>query len=202
MAEELVPDMSARQNAVPAMQPYLNVFPLPTYGIPDDVATGISQFKASFSNSAKLDAYSLRIDHRLDDKRVLFRRYSYSPSTSDQRGNGTLNSVTPSRVTLQTATVGGTWSISPSRVNDLRFNYSGTDGNSRTYMDEFGGGLLWCRCHFPRASTPATAPWPCFGRRWSFPVLSLDSKDIPSTTSQHRGQFDTSSTRPHSQIRS
>jgi hypothetical protein len=86
MAEELVPDISARQNAVPAMQPYLNAFPLPTYGVPDDVATGISQFKASCSNSTKLDAYSLRIDHRLDDKRVRFGRYSYSPSTPDQRG--------------------------------------------------------------------------------------------------------------------
>ena len=149
VAEELVPDISARQSAVPAMQPYLNAFPLPTPGAPDDVATGIGEFKASFSNSARLDAYSLRIDHRLDDKRVLFGRYSYSPSTSDQRGNGTLNSVTPSLVTIQTGTVGATWSISPSRVNDLRFNYSRTDSNSHTYMDEFGGGTPLVSLPFP-----------------------------------------------------
>jgi hypothetical protein len=35
VAESLVPDMSARQSAVPAMQPLLNAFPLPTPGALD-----------------------------------------------------------------------------------------------------------------------------------------------------------------------
>src|SRR6266852_4840400 len=54
-----VPDLPARQNAVPAMQPYLNAFPLPNGA--DNVGTGIAEFNASFSNPAALDAYSLRI---------------------------------------------------------------------------------------------------------------------------------------------
>jgi hypothetical protein len=39
VAESLVPDLSSRQNASPAMQPYLNAFPLPTPGTPDSLTT-------------------------------------------------------------------------------------------------------------------------------------------------------------------
>jgi len=81
----------------------------------------------AFSNKATLDAYSIRIDHRLGSKLTLFGRYNYSPSEVDQRGNGVaLSEVIPIRITTQTATVGGTWGISPEISNDLRFNYSRT----------------------------------------------------------------------------
>src|SRR5208282_3614802 len=66
-----VPDLLARQNASPATQPFLNAFPLPTPGTPDNTASGIAQFNASFSNSSALDAYSLRVDHKLNDKLTL-----------------------------------------------------------------------------------------------------------------------------------
>jgi len=54
-----VPDVAARQNAIPAMQPYLDAFPLPSPNGSDDPSTGIAQFNASYSNSASLDAYSI-----------------------------------------------------------------------------------------------------------------------------------------------
>src|SRR6202022_3762808 len=98
-----VPDLTARQNAVPAMQPYLNAFPLPNG--PDDLATGIAQFNASFSDPSTLDAYSLRIDHKLGNNLTLFGRYNYSPSSITSRGNGqTLNTVIPISVDTQTGT--------------------------------------------------------------------------------------------------
>src|ERR1700732_2288301 len=65
-----VPDLLARENAVPAMQPFLNAFPFDPKQ--PDLGNGIAQFDASFSNSASLDAYSLRVDHKLNDK-VPFR---------------------------------------------------------------------------------------------------------------------------------
>jgi len=71
-----VPDLAARQNAVAAMQPYLKAFSLPNGT--DDPASAIAQFNASFSDPASLDAYSLRVDHRVKDKLNLFARYSYS----------------------------------------------------------------------------------------------------------------------------
>src|SRR5207245_11164160 len=43
-----VPDLNARQSAIPAIQPFLNAYPLPN-GL-DNMATGVGQFNASFSN--------------------------------------------------------------------------------------------------------------------------------------------------------
>jgi hypothetical protein len=73
-----VPDLGARQNAAPAMQPFLNAFPQPN-GV-DDLTTGIAQFNASYSNPGTLDAYSLRVDDRINGKWSLFGRYIFSPS--------------------------------------------------------------------------------------------------------------------------
>jgi hypothetical protein len=149
VAEELVPDLSARQNAAPSMQPYLNAFPLPSVNAPDDLTTQISQFNASFANPASLDAYSLRIDHKLRENLAVFGRYNYSPSTSSQRGSGTLNGIARSKVLLQTATVGATWTLSSTAVNDLRFNYSRTKSTSHGDMDGFGGGVPLTSLPFP-----------------------------------------------------
>ena len=149
VAQSLVPDVSARQAAVSAMRPYLNAFPLPTPGTLDDVTNGIAQFNASFSNSARLDAYSIRIDHKVNDGLTIFGRYNQSPSTSTRRGGGTLNSLVPSTVTVRTATAGLTWVPSANVVNDLRFNFSTTNSRSHTYMDGFGGGVPLASLPFP-----------------------------------------------------
>jgi hypothetical protein len=61
-----VPDVTARQSATAAMQPFLNAFPLPNGT--DTTSTGVAQFSASFSNPSSLDAYSIRIDHNLAKK--------------------------------------------------------------------------------------------------------------------------------------
>src|SRR5260370_2793017 len=150
IAESLVPHFHSPQTAVPAMRPFLNAFPLPSPGAPDDPNAEITQFNASFSNAATLDAYSLRIDHKLTDKLTFFGRYNYSPSTSNQGGACcTLNSTLSSHVTLQTATASVTWAISPSKVNDLRFNYSRTDSSSHIFMTDFGGGVPLTSLPFP-----------------------------------------------------
>ena len=150
-----VPDLNARQNALPARQPYLNAFPLPTPGAPDNVATGIAQFNASFSNKSTLDAYSIRIDHRLNHKLTLFGRYNYSPSNLVQRAQGinSANTVNTTDITSQTTTVGATWAISSLVVNDLRFNYSRTNASSHNDMDNFGGAVPLTSLPFPSSFT-------------------------------------------------
>jgi hypothetical protein len=146
-----VPDLSARQNAIPAVQPFLNAFPFDPNQ--PDLGNGIAQFNASFSNPATLDAYSLRVDHKLNDKLTLFGRYNYSPSGIDQRGAGgsTLSTVDSSRITSQTVTIGSTWAISPRTNNELRFNYSRTDASSEAFLDDFGGAV-------PLGSLPLPSP--------------------------------------------
>jgi len=168
-----VPDLAARQAAMPALQPYLNAFPLPSPNTPDDVADGIAQFNASFSNRAALDAYSLRIDHKLNGGLSLFGRYNYSPSELVQRGiqGGSLNTVATSNIATQTATVGATWIGSPSLGNDLRLNYSRTSANSVYRLDNFGGAV-------PLASAPFPSPFTTGDSTFILGMFSLSQGTI------------------------
>ncbi|HET6929217.1 MAG TPA: TonB-dependent receptor [Candidatus Acidoferrum sp.] len=163
-----VPDLVARQGASSAVQPYLNAYPIPNG--PDDPATGIAQFNASYRNAASLDAYSLRIDHKLSDKLSVFGRYNYSPSDLIVRGGSgvALSTVTSSAITIQTATVGTSWAISPSIVNDFRFNYSRTSGTSQSNLDNFGGAV-------PLTSLPLPSPITADSGNFFLFVLSLTS---------------------------
>jgi hypothetical protein len=175
---------NSRQSATPAMQPYLNAYPLPNSNSPEiftpcspnvngcpssgQQATGSAAFNGSFSNPASLDAYSLRIDHKVGSKLNVFGRYNYSPSTLDQRGTGgeSLSSVVFSKITLQTLTGGLTWSLAPSVVNDLRLNYSRTNSISRAQLDNFGGAI-------PLASFPLPNGFNTDSGRFFFAISSL-----------------------------
>ncbi len=150
-----VPDANARQNAAQAAQPFLNAFPLPNG---PEIGNGRARFNASFSNKATLDAYSLRIDHKLTNALTVFGRYNYSPSELVQRGapSTALSSVEPSRITTQTGTAGVTWLISPTVTDDLRFNYSHTSSITNAFLDNFGGAVPLASLPFP--SSFATNP--------------------------------------------
>ncbi len=177
----------SRGNAVPSLQPYLNAFPLPNPASPEIMVacdpatnpscpssrhkpTGSAALNASYSNPARLDAYSLRIDHRQNDKLSFFARYNYSPSELDQRGAGqALSTVTSSRITTQTATLGGTSIFSSTTTNDLRFNYSQVNASSRSALDNFGGAV-------PLGSLPLPSPFTGENASFQFQIFSLTNK--------------------------
>jgi hypothetical protein len=144
-----VPDVTARQNAIPALQPYLQAYPIPNGS--DDPIAGTAQFNVSYSNPSSVDAYSLRIDHKLNSKVSIFGRYSYSPSELAQRGTGgsALSNVFRSKVTIQAATAGAVWTISSRTTNDFRFNYSRTSASSEYDLDRFGGAIPLSSLPFP-----------------------------------------------------
>lgn len=154
-----VPDLAARQNAVPALRPYLNAFPLDRSQ--PDLGNGVAQFDASYSNPASLDAYSLRVDHHLSAEWSLFGRYNYSPSESIDRGgsasNDALSVLQSSRITTQTGTVGLTGMLTPVLSNDLRFNYSRANASGRDYLDGFGGAVPLPSLPFPGSFTDENA---------------------------------------------
>ena len=165
--------INARQNAITALRPYLNAYPLPngpevfsscnpatdpTCPPSGQSPTGAAQFDASYSNPATLDAYSLRIDHRPTDKLTLFARYNYSPSELDQRGAGvSLNTVTHTSITTQTATAAVGWTMAPVVLSELRFNYSRTSAQSHTSLDNFGGAVPLMSPPFPDGYTSRNA---------------------------------------------
>jgi hypothetical protein len=170
--ETLVPDLTARQSAVPTMQPYLNAFPLPNGS--DSVASGVAQFNASFSNPSSLDAYSLRIDHKLTQAITLFGRYNYSPSNFIGRGDqgtGPLNAVSPVDINTQTLTLGATWTINTAMVNDFRFNFSRIKSTNSYYQDDFGGAVPLKLLPFPSSSLDAS------NSAFSFRIYGLGQAD-------------------------
>jgi hypothetical protein len=139
-----VPDLNARQNALPIVQPFLNAYPLPNG--PDDPSTGIAQFNGSYSNPASIDAYSVRVDHQINQNLSLFGRYNDSPSSISQRaaafnGTGALSTIANSDIHIRTATVGTTWAPKPELVSDLRFNFSRESTTGSVRLDNFGGAV-------------------------------------------------------------
>jgi Carboxypeptidase regulatory-like domain/TonB dependent receptor len=135
-----VPSLSARQSATAAVQPLLNAFPLPSSNAPD--VNGVSPFDASYSNASTLNATSLRVDHRPSDRLSLFARYSYSPSELSARYPGfALSTLSESRITTQTATVGATLTLTPRIINDIRANYSRNTGVGSYTLDDFAGAV-------------------------------------------------------------
>lgn len=154
----IVPDQNARQSASAAMQPYLNAYPRPNgpaaLDSNGDPVPGAAQFNKTYSDPATINAYSLRVDHHLNQKMELFGRYSYSPSEILQRGIGNaLSSVNSSRITAQTATVGYTWLMTPRAANEVRFNYSQTNAVGRFFLDSFGGATPLASLSFPNPYT-------------------------------------------------
>lgn len=159
VAATTVPDLNARQglSTALAVRPYLNAFPVangPEVLDANAAPTGAAQFNASFSNAASLDAYSIRIDHKLRKTVNLFARYNYSPSSFVERGfsSRALSVVEPIHSTTQTATAGATWMFASSLANDFRFNYSRTSASSHDYQDDFGGAV-------PLSSLPLPSPF-------------------------------------------
>ena len=170
VAATTVPDLNSRQSAIPAVQPFLNAFPLPNGA---DLGNGTAQFNASFSNKSTLDAYSLRIDQKLTNKLNLFGRYNYSPSELVQRGipGFSLSTTSPSQITAQTATIGTTWLISQATVNEFRFNYSRFNAFGHFTLDDFGGAT-------PLVSSPFPTPFSEQDSEFAFTVNSLTNSHL------------------------
>ena len=134
-----VPSLSARAVALTQMQPFLNAFPLPNGAT---LTNGFSEFAASYSDPSTLNATSIRLDHTIGTKLILFGRYNYAPSESVQCGvNRSLNTLTLSRYKTITITLGATFLFSPKLNNEFRANYSRNSGEVLNVMDNFGGGV-------------------------------------------------------------
>jgi Carboxypeptidase regulatory-like domain/TonB dependent receptor len=172
-----------RTAAPAAIQPFLNAYPLPNgpeifspcdpstdpnCPASGEAPTGTAPLNASYSDASSLDAVSLRIDHRVNDRLMLFGRYDYSPSNLSQRGTfgNSPNSISNNDFKIQTGTVGATWTISPRMGNDFRFNYSRDHTSSQITMDNFHGAV-------PLASLPLPPGFTAENSQFFFDILPL-----------------------------
>jgi hypothetical protein len=142
VANTYVPDLASRQNAPAAVQPLLNAFPKPNGA---ELGDGTAQFTAGYSDPSSLNSYSARIDYLLSRRVTLFGRYSDAPSSIVQRGGGRFrtaySNLNHTKARIRTATLGAGGTIMPHVVNEFRFNYSLSGGQSFLTLDNFAGAV-------------------------------------------------------------
>jgi carboxypeptidase family protein/TonB-dependent receptor-like protein len=134
-----VPSQFARRSATAAAAPFLNAYPRPddetvTPGIFSAPSTG------TFSNSATLNATSIRVDHRFGNRYQVFGRYNFAPSQTADRGN-VFSEVNPTDVDTQLVTVGVNMSLGHNIFNALRGNYSVQNAGLIQGLDSFKGAV-------------------------------------------------------------
>lgn len=137
-----VPSLTARANATGVLRDLLNAFPLPT-GPALATNPDVAPYLTNFTNPAKLDATSFKIDHNINSNISIFGRYNYAPSQDDQRARFCATSCF-GRITglTETLTLGSTMIFSSNLSNDLRFNYSKAKSNQTYFLDNFGGAIV------------------------------------------------------------
>jgi len=141
-ANTYVPSLATRQHAPAAVQPLLNAFPLPNGS---DLGNGTAGFAAGYSDPSSLDSYSGRIDYLISQRLSLFGRYSDAPSGIVQRGGGRFHTaysnLNHTKARTQAATIGVDKTITPHAIDELRFNYSWSRGQSFLTLDNFAGAV-------------------------------------------------------------
>jgi hypothetical protein len=133
-----VPSTYARAQASTTLAPFLNAFPQPN-ATPTSPTAYIAPFDGSFSNSARLDAGSMRIDHTFDTKFSIFGRYNNAPSELVTRNESLPNNPANVTVNTQTLTLGMNASLNARISNAFRANYSTQSSSSVHTLDSFGG---------------------------------------------------------------
>ncbi|MBZ5667552.1 MAG: carboxypeptidase regulatory-like domain-containing protein [Acidobacteriia bacterium] len=131
-----VPDMTMRQQAPAAVQPFLNAFSVPNGG-EDGLNDGLAIYNLAYSAPSSLDNVGVRVDHSFGDKLKLFGRYANTPSSGWTflnpafKRNGSIN--------VRTLTVGATSTITPRQANELRFNITQNNSINNVASTNFGG---------------------------------------------------------------
>ena len=148
-----VPSINLRQTALGRIRPYLNAFAVPNG---PDLGNGLAQFSAGYSSPATLNATSIRLDQTISGKLAIFARFNHAPSESTTRAQTQLSSPRTVAFRTRTLTVGGTYLLTSTANNDLRFNYTENRSGASLALDEFGGAVpVPDSALFPSFASPA-----------------------------------------------
>jgi hypothetical protein len=136
-----VPSLEARLEAPPALQPFLNAFPLPNG---NQRADKLAAFASSYATPAGHDVGSIRIDINPTTRLSIFGRYSLAASDAEERGGGffSLNTLNLLSNTTQTFTGTAIFINSPRVITDLRLNYTRATESSAYRLDGFGRAVV------------------------------------------------------------
>ena len=141
--ESAVPDNASRQQAPSSMQPFLNAYPVQKGA---ELGSGLAQYNASYSNPSTLNAYSIRLDHTVNNRINVFGRYNYSPSDLSQRGpffssTPVLSMRESVSSSVHTFTLGLNHLIASRIANEVRANYSNDRIGTTYILDNFGAAV-------------------------------------------------------------
>jgi hypothetical protein len=142
-----VPDTYLRTCAPAPLSQVLNAFPQPSASSPPpdctnpDPGSGSAPFIRTWSNPSRIDSYSIRFDHAVNDKLKLFFRFADIPSSTTVRSKTSASVFTPTAFTMRTYTAGATSMLSPRIGNDFRMNYSSNESAQSDQLDKFGGAV-------------------------------------------------------------
>jgi Carboxypeptidase regulatory-like domain/TonB dependent receptor/TonB-dependent Receptor Plug Domain len=116
-----VPSNSARASAPSSLAPFLNAYSTPNGPVSANGYT--ARFTGGYSNSATLNATSVRIDHRFGKRFAIFGRYNDAPSefATPLAAAGSQFATT---VNTKTLTLSSSMTFSSRLLNSLRANFS------------------------------------------------------------------------------
>jgi len=141
-----VPSSNLRSEASPVFKAFLAAFPTggPDLGSTVPADTGFSQFVGGFSVPSRINATSLRLDHKVNDKVNVFARYSRSPSSSSgycQYCSEPIAQWESKTNRTTTGTVGVTTMFTPKISNDLRLGFLQVNSGGLYSGSGYGGAV-------------------------------------------------------------
>lgn len=134
-----VPSNYARSQAPTTLAPFLNAYPQPN-GQPTSLTAYTAPFTGDYSNSATLNAGSIRIDHTFSGRFSIFGRYNEAPSQVVDR-RYSLSMLQGTEVDTKTLTVGLNMLFSSRLTDTIRGNYSMQRSTLTNSPDPFGGAV-------------------------------------------------------------
>jgi TonB dependent receptor/Carboxypeptidase regulatory-like domain/TonB-dependent Receptor Plug Domain len=134
----------ARAAVASVYQPLVDAEPLPNGPILDPSCDNITtpcvaSLTAAYSNPSSFDAYSLRLDHTLNQRVTLFARVSHTPSTQVFRN---FSDVQYDTLNTDLVSAGATATLSPTSLNDFRFGWSRSSGKVVSTLDSSYGTVV------------------------------------------------------------
>ena len=137
---------SARAAVAPAYLPIVNALPLPGPNAPlldpscDNITNPcLAKITVGYSHPSTLNATSIRIDHNLSKKIILFARYNHAPSYDTTRF---WEELSYNHANMDTLTAGATILVAPNKVNDFRANWSRNTATSVISLTNFAGAVV------------------------------------------------------------
>ncbi len=137
-SDHVVPDKAMRLAAPAVLQPFLNAYSIQN-GSELTQSPGLANYILVYSEPSGIDAASIRIDQNFGSKLQLFARYADTPSGGWYFNDLPIHDNT--RVNTQSVTLGATSVITPTQVNELRFNFTYNTSGEHEIASDFGGAV-------------------------------------------------------------